>query len=182
MSKPAEIPHFANAYVAWLVCLFMLISKVRREGLLSIEGEVENVEYKDSIFQQIPQVLTQPYLGFATDILRMMVAGNLNADELQVYAEQAIAVQEKQCKWFFSRVDVSLLRTIWLVLWATMKGNAPTIACEYGRQVIPVKLKPSFIELEDLLRSVKNQTGHQGWSNKEGGMDAAVDDFMATLN
>lgn len=175
MNKVIKVQHFANAHLAWLACLHQVLAQVRHDGLMSIEGDVDNPEHEASVFYPFPQTLEQPYLGFATDILRMMVSGNLNADELQVYVDHAIAGHSKGLG--FVRTDSSLLRTIWLTLWASLKGYAPVVACEYGRQAMPVKLKPTFGELDDLLRELKKSAQREGVED----LDAAVDEFMALM-
>lgn len=55
------------------------------------------------------------------------------------------------------------------------------IACEFGRQAVPLKIKPSFIELEDTLRDINRQLTCIGIKTREGGLDAAVDYFIASL-
>jgi flagellar motor component MotA len=167
---------YANAHLAWLVCLSAVTHKVRRDGLLSIEGDVECPEHPNSVFYLYPQVQEQPYLEFATDVLRMMVSGNLSVTDLQVYADYAIA---GNCL-FSDQVDESLLRTIWLTLWAALSGYTPQMAAEFGRQAVPVNLKPSFFELDDLLREtqVKRENNRQ---KRDDGLDGAVDRFIASL-
>jgi flagellar motor component MotA len=75
-------------------------------------------------------VLEPTYLEFATDYLRMVVSGNLNASELQVYADHAIA------GFVEAGADARLLKTISLTLWASCSGYSPPSTCEFGRQAI----------------------------------------------
>ena len=165
---------YRNAHIAWLACLGALLRKVRSEGLMSIESEIETPEAENTLFRLFPQVLEAPYLEFATDILRMMVGGTLEADELQVYVDHYIAGLTAK-----RGVDESLLRAIWLTLWASMKGYAPQVACEFGRQAIPLEHKPSFAELEQVLRDSRDAWRQRG--NGEVDLDAAIADFMASL-
>jgi hypothetical protein len=60
------------------------------EGLMSIEGDIENPASPGSLFQQFPQTLARPYLDFATDLLRMRGIGTIEVAEMQVYAEHYI--------------------------------------------------------------------------------------------
>ncbi|MDQ7990142.1 MAG: flagellar motor stator protein MotA [Candidatus Dactylopiibacterium sp.] len=70
-------------YVELLAMLFELLSKVRKEGLMSIENDIENPE-ASPIFSKYPAFLGDHHaLEFLTDYLRMMVGGNLNAFELE---------------------------------------------------------------------------------------------------
>ena len=174
MSETPIIHRLANDHLAWLACLDAAGQKIRREGLMSIENDVEVPDHAESIFQRFPQTLAQPYLEFATDVLRMMVGGNLNVDEMKVYAENYIGGLRD------SAVDESLLRTIWLTLWALMCGYVPQIACEFGRQAIPSKLKPKFAELEGLLKDVRRASAPKK-PFREGGLDDAADRFIASL-
>ena len=144
---------YDNAHIAWLVCLYGVLFKARKEGLMAIELDVEESE-KSSLFLRFPQVLTGPYFEFATDVLRMMVSGNLNAHEMGSYADNRIATLTAS-RWETRRwrkPDASLLRTIWLALWASISGYNPMQAVEFGRQGVPFKLKPGFLELENLCR------------------------------
>lgn len=176
MSETRTPATYASAHVAWLVCLYAVLSKVRREGLLAVEADVESPLHPEAVFARYPQTQVQPYLEFASDVLRMMVGGNLNGEELGVYAEHYIA----GLKASGGGVDESLLRTIWLSLWAGMCGYAPQVAVEFGRQGVPVKLKPSFVELEELLREARARE-QQRAARDVNGFDAAVERFVASL-
>lgn len=70
-------------YMDLLAMLYEILSKVRKEGLMSIEGDVENPE-SSPIFSKYPAFLADHHaVEFLTDYLRMMVGGNLNAFELE---------------------------------------------------------------------------------------------------
>lgn len=169
-------PH-PDSYTDWLVMLFLVLAKVRREGLMSIESDVDDPESERSIFMTMPQILPQPYLEFATDTLRMMVAGNLNAAEMDVYAEHAISGYVEA-----EMADRALLKTIWLTIWASMSGYAPQVAIQFGRQAIPVAHKPGFFVLEEKIKEAKGQ--QQERSQKDAQpltLDEAIDRFVASI-
>lgn len=172
---------FANPHIAWLVCLYTLLRQIRREGLMSIEADVENATSERSVFHQFPQTLAAPYLEFATDILRLMVGGTVEADTLTVYAEHYRSGFAQPAN-AASPPDQSLLNTIWLCLWSSVKGHVPQIAAEFGRQGIPSSLKPSFTELETLLKDSHRQITQRGLDFERGGMEAAIDRFIASLD
>ena len=176
MSEAPSTLSFPDLHVAWLACLYAIASKVRRQGLLSIECDVECPDHADSLFAVFPQTQAQPYLDFAADVLRLMVGGNLNADEMKVYAEHYIAGLTAA-----DGVEESVLRTIWLTLWAMMAGYAPQIACEFGRQGIPHHGKPRFTELEDLLKQTRLALAQRDAPKREGGLEAAAERFVASL-
>lgn len=70
-------------YMELFALLFELLSKVRKEGLMSIEGDVENPE-ASPIFSKYPKILADHHLvEFITDYLRLMVGGSLNAFEIE---------------------------------------------------------------------------------------------------
>ena len=70
-------------YVDLLAMLFEVLSKVRKEGLMSIENDVEN-PHESPIFGKYPAIAHDHHvMEFITDYLRMMVGGNLNAIEIE---------------------------------------------------------------------------------------------------
>jgi len=70
-------------YMDLLALLFELLGKVRKEGLMSIEGDVENPE-ASPIFSKYPSIMHDHHVvEFITDYLRMMIGGNLNAFEIE---------------------------------------------------------------------------------------------------
>jgi chemotaxis protein MotA len=76
-------PYNKAFYVEVLAMLFEILAKVRKEGLMSIENDIENPE-SSPIFSKYPEFLKDHHaLEFLTDYLRMMVGGNLNAFELE---------------------------------------------------------------------------------------------------
>lgn len=76
-------PYNKAYYVDALALLFEILSKVRKEGLMSIENDVENPE-ASPIFSKYPNIVSDHHvLDFMTDYLRMMVGGNLNTVEIE---------------------------------------------------------------------------------------------------
>jgi chemotaxis protein MotA len=70
-------------YVDALAMLFEILAKVRKEGLMSIEGDIENPE-ASPIFSKYPNILHDHHvIEFTADYLRMMVGGNLNTVEIE---------------------------------------------------------------------------------------------------
>lgn len=70
-------------YVDLLAMLFEILAKVRKEGLMSIENDVENPG-QSPIFGKYPAISGDHHvMEFTTDYLRMMVGGNLNALEIE---------------------------------------------------------------------------------------------------
>lgn len=70
-------------YMELMALMYELLGKVRKEGLMSIEGDVEKPE-ESPIFAKYPKVLADHHVvEFMTDYLRIMVSGNLNAMEIE---------------------------------------------------------------------------------------------------
>lgn len=72
-----------DSYMELMALLYEILGKVRKEGLMSIEGDVENPE-QSAIFSKYPKILGDHHVvEFITDYLRIMVSGNLNAMEIE---------------------------------------------------------------------------------------------------
>ncbi|MDP2143809.1 MAG: flagellar motor stator protein MotA [Gallionella sp.] len=70
-------------YMELLALLYELLNKVRKEGLMSIEGDVES-PHESQIFSKYPKIAADHHVvEFMTDYLRVMVSGNLNAMEIE---------------------------------------------------------------------------------------------------
>ena len=70
-------------YIDLLSMLYEILAKVRKEGLMSIESDVENPE-ASPIFSKYPAIQHDHHaMEFLTDYMRMMVGGNLNAFEIE---------------------------------------------------------------------------------------------------
>ncbi len=70
-------------YMELLAFLYEMLNKVRKEGLMSIEGDVES-PHESQIFAKYPTIAGDHHVvEFMTDYLRVMVSGNLNAMEIE---------------------------------------------------------------------------------------------------
>ena len=70
-------------YMDMLALLYELLTKIRKEGLMSVEGDVENPE-SSPLFTKYPTILADHHLiEFLTDYLRLMVSGSMNAFEIE---------------------------------------------------------------------------------------------------
>lgn len=70
-------------YIDALAMLFEILAKVRKEGLMSVEGDIENPD-ASPIFSKYPNLVHDHHImEFTTDYLRMMVGGNLNTVEIE---------------------------------------------------------------------------------------------------
>jgi chemotaxis protein MotA len=72
-----------DMYMELMALLYDILTKVRKEGLMAIEDDVEKPD-ESPIFTKYPKVLADHHIvEFMTDYLRLMVAGNLNAFEIE---------------------------------------------------------------------------------------------------
>ncbi|GAB5605991.1 flagellar motor stator protein MotA [Sideroxyarcus sp. TK5] len=72
-----------ETYMELMALMYELLGKVRKEGMMSIEGDVENPN-ESAIFAKYPKILNDHHVvEFITDYLRIMVSGNLNAMEIE---------------------------------------------------------------------------------------------------
>ena len=70
-------------YLELMSLLFDVLSKVRKEGLMSIEGDIEKPE-DSPVFSKYPGVLEDHHIvEFMTDYLRLMVSGNMDAFQIE---------------------------------------------------------------------------------------------------
>lgn len=70
-------------YIDLLALLYEILGKIRKEGLMSIENDVENPD-SSPIFSKYPAIAADHHVvEFMCDYLRMMVGGNLNAFEIE---------------------------------------------------------------------------------------------------
>ena len=77
-------------YMELMALLFDILQKARKEGLMSIEKDVEEPA-NSPIFKKYPTVGSDHHIvEFITDYLRMMVSGNLNAHEIESLMDSEI--------------------------------------------------------------------------------------------
>jgi len=77
-------------YMELLALLYDVLQKARKEGLMSIEKDVEDPA-NSPLFQKYPTVGQDHHVQeFVTDYLRMMVSGNLNAHEIESLMDSEI--------------------------------------------------------------------------------------------
>ncbi|MDX1667831.1 MAG: flagellar motor stator protein MotA [Limnobacter sp.] len=213
-------------YMSLMALQFEVLTKVRKEGLMSIEGDVEEPESSE-LFQKYPDVLADHHLmDFLTDYLRLMVSGNLNPMEIEnlmdgeldthhaeAHAPQAAVQQIADGLPAFGIVAavmgvVNVMGSVGQVsnaalgvmiaaalvgtflgillaygvvgpmanlinhkieesskpfevvkttLLASLNGYSPAISVEFGRKVLFSKERPTFLELEEHVKSTKGK-------------------------
>ncbi|MDR0717427.1 MAG: flagellar motor stator protein MotA [Azoarcus sp.] len=210
-------------YVDLLSLLFEILAKVRKEGLMSIENDVENPE-SSPLFTKYASVAADHHLvEFMCDYLRMMVGGNLNAFEIENLMDMELETHHQEAHQaphaineigqalpafgivvcvmgvvntmgavgeppavlgkmiagalvgtflgillsygfvapLASQIEQKaeesskIFQVVKVVLLASMNGYAPQIAVEFGRKVLYSTDRPTFIELEQEIKSRK---------------------------
>ena len=75
--------HTKELYMEMMSLLFDVLSKVRKEGLMSIEGDIDRPE-ESPMFSKYPGVMADHHIDeFMTDYLRLMVSGNMDAFQIE---------------------------------------------------------------------------------------------------
>jgi chemotaxis protein MotA len=77
-------------YMELMALLYDILQKARKEGLMSIENDVEN-PHESALFKKYATVGHDHHVvEFITDYLRMMVSGNLNSHEIESLMDSEI--------------------------------------------------------------------------------------------
>ncbi|WP_339884442.1 flagellar motor stator protein MotA [Vreelandella maris] len=83
-------------YMELMALQYKLLSKIRREGMLGIERDIENPQ-ESPLFQEHPTVLADPHImNFLTDYLRLMVSGGMEPMEIDELMLHEIEVFEQE--------------------------------------------------------------------------------------
>jgi chemotaxis protein MotA len=87
-------------YMDLLAMLYEILAKVRKEGLMSVEGDIENPE-SSAVFSKYPKIQHDHHvMEFICDYLRMMVGGNLNAFEIENLMDIEIETHHQEAHTF----------------------------------------------------------------------------------
>ena len=83
-------------YIETLSLLHDILAKVRKEGLMSIEGDVDSPD-SSPVFSKYPTVVSDHHVvEFITDYLRLMVGGNLNSMEIENLMDNEIDTHHEE--------------------------------------------------------------------------------------
>jgi chemotaxis protein MotA len=70
-------------YMDLMSLMYDVLSKVRKEGLMSVEGDIE-APSSSPVFSKYPSILSDHHvMEFITDYLRLMVSGNMDAFQIE---------------------------------------------------------------------------------------------------
>jgi chemotaxis protein MotA len=83
-------------YMELMALLYDILQKARKEGLMSIENDVEN-PHESALFKKYEVVGHDHHVvEFITDYLRMMVSGNLNSHEIESLMDSEIETHHQE--------------------------------------------------------------------------------------
>ena len=85
-------------YMELMALLHELLNKVRKEGLMSIERDIDNPK-ESALFSKYPLVASDHHLlEFMTDYLWLMVSGNMNAFEIESLMDHEIETHHHEAE------------------------------------------------------------------------------------
>lgn len=83
-------------YLELMALLFEILTKARKEGLMSIEGDVES-PHESAIFSKYSKILADHHvIEFITDYLRLMVSGNMDAFQIENLMDNEIETHHQE--------------------------------------------------------------------------------------
>jgi|TARA_A100001391_G_scaffold197028_1_gene176544 chemotaxis protein MotA len=83
-------------YMQLMSLQYNLLSKMRREGVLGVEKDIENPE-DSALFSEYPRIANDPMImGFITDYLRLMISGSVDPMELDELMSHEIEAFEHE--------------------------------------------------------------------------------------
>ncbi|WP_168415552.1 flagellar motor stator protein MotA [Erwinia amylovora] len=83
-------------YMDLMAMLFLLLSKSRVQGLMSLEKDIEDPINSD-IFSAYPRLLSDPTLiNFVLDYFRLMISGSMNAHQIEDLMDEEIETCQEE--------------------------------------------------------------------------------------
>lgn len=83
-------------YLELFALLYEVLAKVRKEGLMAIESDVD-APHESPVFTKYPKIIGDHHvIEFLTDYLRIMVGGNLNAFEIENLMDNEIETHHQE--------------------------------------------------------------------------------------
>jgi hypothetical protein len=86
-------------------------------------------------------------------LLRISVDIHVEPEDIKFYSEMNLAHKTDLA----DAPVMLLLQTIWITVWAYSKYSNPRLACEFGRQAIPEKHRPTSKELYEFLDKINEK-------------------------
>jgi chemotaxis protein MotA len=217
-------PYSKQDYVEVLLLLNGIFYKIRQQGLVSIESDVDSPQ-ESPLFTKYPKILkNHEAIDLITDTLRTVMTTTIAPHELESLIDQELEAHHEEAMTpshsvstiadglpglgivaavlgvvltmgkikeppevlgasigaalvgtfmgvllcygfvgpmgkhmeFIALEDLTYMNVIKVALLAFIGGGAaPKVAVEFGRRVIPVNMKPTFLEMEETFREAK---------------------------
>ncbi len=140
-------PSKLDPHLQLLATLFLVLQQICREGLMSIESDIDQPRKSESFTSIAPfDEANAAIYTVVCDALRLMVGGNLDLGDMTRYLTAARKTAGLAAE------QHSLFDVLELTLLSVLNGAAPQVAVEFGRHGVPASVKPGFTEFEDFLR------------------------------
>lgn len=89
-------PYDKALYMELMALLFVLLNKARRDGLMTIEADIEEPD-KSPVFAEYPRILKDRHLvEFITDYMRLMISGNMSPFEIETLMDQELDAHHQE--------------------------------------------------------------------------------------
>jgi chemotaxis protein MotA len=96
LSLPKGPRYKREHYVTLLQLMYEILTKMRRDGVMSIERDLE-APHDSALFKKYPHVLADHHMvEFITDCLRLIVGGNLDPQELESLLEYELETHHNE--------------------------------------------------------------------------------------
>lgn len=83
-------------YMELLALMYALFTKIRKDGLIALEADVED-PHQSPIFNQYPGILADHHaLDFICDYFRLMVGGSMNSFEIENLMDQELETHHEE--------------------------------------------------------------------------------------
>ncbi len=160
-----------QVYLDSLKTIYDLFNKARREGLVSLESDIEEPEKSPILSKNSAFIKNHHVMQFFCDTMRMAVSGMEPFDLDQVLDEIGHKVAAALVGTFLGILlcyglvgplasnmakaadeEHAFLHVLRVLIFSFLKGTAPIMAVEVARRAIPGHVRPTFQELEKACR------------------------------
>jgi chemotaxis protein MotA len=96
LALPKGARYKREDYVSLLKLMYDILVKMRKEGVMAIEADLEKPE-NSAVFKKYPKILADHHMvEFIADCLRLIVGGNLDPHELESLLEYELETHHKE--------------------------------------------------------------------------------------
>jgi len=135
-----------------LLCLLFTLIRLARQNPVAIESHIEQPETSD-IFARYPKTMAS--IDQPPEVLGKMIGGALVGTFLGVFLAYGFVGPFSVKVRDVVEEDAHFYRLIREVLIANMHNHPANMCIEVGRQNAPLRNRPSFSDLENALKKVK---------------------------